>query len=263
MTHSFKNHLCRVLVFCLMLAFIPLGMAAPASAYGNGTLLNGGFESATGSGVTIFDGWKIDSTGAKATNGSPAGSTYARTGNNALKISAGSGSQKTPAQQYVSVIPGQTYDASYYINVPTCTAACVSGGSAAGMTIRFYDSKVNPDNFSNTGATQVGNDVNVGGITGTTTSGYTQIQKSFTVPANAKYMRVYVFSISATSGSMIAYVDDISIVQTAGSTPVAVTGVSLNKASTTIEKAGTETLVATVSPAGAPQAVKWAAAIPT
>ncbi|WP_204787627.1 LamG-like jellyroll fold domain-containing protein [Paenibacillus oryzisoli] len=249
--------MCRVLVFCLMLAFIPLGMAAPASAYGNGTLLNGGFESATGSGITIFDGWKIDSTGAKATNGSPAGSTYARTGNNALKISAGSGSQKTPAQQLVSVIPGQTYDASYYINVATCNAACVSGGSAAGMTIRFYDNKANPDNFSTTGATQVGNDMNVGGITGTVTSGYTQIQKSFTVPANAEYMRVYVFSISATSGSMIAYVDDISIVQTAGSTPIAATGVSLNKASTTIEKAGTETLVATVSPAGAPQAVKW------
>ncbi|CAN7611811.1 LamG-like jellyroll fold domain-containing protein [Paenibacillus sp. LjRoot56] len=258
MCYSFKNHLCRLLVFCLMLAFIPLGMAAPAAAYGNGTLLNGGFESATGSGVTIFDGWKIDSTGAKATNGSPAGSTYARTGNNALKVSAGSGTQKTPAQQYVSVIPGQTYDASYYINVPTCTAACASGGSATGMTIRFYDSKVNPDNFSNTGATQVGNDVSVGGITGVATSGYTQIQKSFTVPANAKYMRVYVYSISSTSASMIAYVDDISIVQTAGSTPVAVTGVSMNKTSTAIEMAGTETLLATVSPAGAPQAVKWA-----
>lgn len=258
MSHSLKNRLCRLVVFCMVLAFIPVGMATLAEAYGNGMLLNGGFESATGSGVTIFDGWKIDSTGAKATNGSPTGPIYARTGNNALKISSGSGAQKTPAQQFVSVIPGQTYNASYYIDVPTCTAACVSGGSATGMTIRFYDNKVNPDNFSSSNATQVGNDVGVGGITGTTTSGYTLIQKSFTVPANAKYMRVYVYSISSTSASMIAYIDDISLVQTAGSAPVAVTGVSMNKTSTSIEKAGTETLIATVSPAGAPQAVKWA-----
>lgn len=257
MSHLLKVRLCRFIVFCLLLVSVPLGMAAPAAAYGNGILLNGGFESAAGSGVLIFDGWKIDSTGAKATNGSPAGASYSRTGNNALKVSSGSGTQKTPAQQFVSVIPGQTYNISYYVNVPTCTAACVSGGSATGMTVRFYDNKVNPDNFSNTGAAQVGNDVGVGGITGTTTSGYTLIQKSFTVPANAYYMRIYIFSISSSSGSMIAYVDDISLVQTSGAAPVTVTGVSLNKTSTTIEKAGTETLTATVSPAGAPQAVKW------
>ncbi|MEK3722679.1 Ig-like domain-containing protein [Paenibacillus sp. FSL H8-0034] len=252
MNLSLKKRLCKFLVFCMMLVYVPLGMAAPAAAYGNGVLLNTGFESANGTSTLIFDGWRLDSTGSKAANGTPAGSSYARSGNNALKVTAGSGSQKTPAQQYISVIPGQTYQISYYMNVTLNT----NTASSTGMTARFYD-KANPDNFSNTGAVQVGADVNVGGVTGTTTSGYTLFQKSFTVPANANYMRVYVFSISSVSGSMIAYIDDISLVQTAGTAPVAVTGVSLNKTATTLEKAATETLTAAVAPAGAPQAVKW------
>lgn len=252
MKHSFTKNLCRLLVWCLTLLYFPWGMTNPAAAYGNGSLLNGGFEQATGSGVTIFNGWKTDSTGSKAT-----GASTARTGNNALKVTAGSGSQKTPAQQFISVIPGQTYKISYYLNVTACTAACASGPSATGMTARFYDSKVNPDNFSTTGAAQVGSDVSVGGITGATTSGYALFQKTFTVPAGASYMRVYVFSISSSSNSMIAYVDDINLEQTGGSTPVTVTGVSMNKTAATIEKNGTETLLATVSPAGAPQGVTW------
>ncbi|MDR6550813.1 LamG-like jellyroll fold domain-containing protein [Paenibacillus qinlingensis] len=252
MSNVLRSRLCKLIMFCLVLGCIPLGMAKPAAAFGNGNLLNGGFESATGSGVLIFDNWKIDSTGSKATNGTPAGSTYARSGNNALKVSAGSGSQKTPAQQFVSVIPGQTYNISFYMNVTACT----NSASSAGMVVRFYD-KAGPDNFNTTGSTTVGSDVIVGSVVGTTTSGYTLYQSNFTVPANAKYMRIYVFSSSAVSGSMTAYVDDISLVQTGGTAPSSVTGVSLNKTSTSIEKAGTETLTATVAPSGAPQAVVW------
>jgi uncharacterized protein YjdB len=252
MSNVLKSRLCKLILFCLLLAYIPLGMAKPAEAFGNGILLNGGFESAAGTGILIFDDWKLDSTGSKVTNGSPAGSTYARSGNNALKVSAGSGSQKTPAQQFVSVIPGQTYNISYYLNVTACT----NSASSTGMVVRFYD-KAGPDNFSTSGSTQIGSDVNVGTVTGTTTSGYTLYQNSFTVPANAKYMRIYVTSNSSASGSMTAYVDDISLVQTGGTTPIAVTGVTLNKTATSINMAATETLTASVAPSGAPQAVVW------
>lgn len=253
-----KIRLCRFLVLCMLLVNIPLGMAGPAAAFGNGVLLNGGFESASGSGTLLFDGWKMDSTGSKATNGTPAGSTYARSGNNALKVTAGSGSQKSPAQQFVSVIPGQTYTISYYINVTSCTNAA----SSTGMTARFYD-KANPDSFSITGSTQVGSDVTVGGVTGTTTAGYTLIQKSFTVPANANYVRFFMTSISSVSGSMVAYVDDVNLVKTAGSAPTEVTGVSLNKTATSILMAATETLTAAVAPTGAPQAVIWSSSNPS